>query len=275
MKAPSVIIIIPIYKEQLNSLETLALQQCFDVLGLHHIIAIKPTSLSTAHYNYPFQEVISFDDSYFMNIAGYNRLMLSSEFYEAFLEFDFMLIYQPDALVFNDELLFWCNSGFDYLGAPWLRQGDYPDFVKKIKNKVLNVVHRKFDLKQPDSHLPTAIQLENMVGNGGFSLRRIQKFYNICLDEQLLIEKYNSRQEHYFHEDVFWSIEVNRKKKRLKIPGFKTAVNFSMENNCDFAFILSRGKLPFGCHAWDKNLQFWAPILKKQGIILDLPTSNN
>ena len=275
MEAPSIVIVIPIYKEKPNALEELAIQQCFHVLGSHRIVALKPSNLCTAHYRYPFQKVISFDDSYFRDVAGYNRLMLSPAFYGTFLEFDFMLIYQPDAFVFKDELLYWCNSGYDYIGAPWLTKGDYPDIIKKWKNKTLNYFHRKFNLKQPDSHLPTDIQLENMVGNGGFSLRRIEKFHNLCLEEQTLIEHYNSKNEHYFHEDVFWSIEVNRRKGRLKIPSYKTAVHFSMENNSDFGFKLTGGKLPFGCHAWDKNLGFWAPILKKQNIKLQLPTSTN
>lgn len=273
MEAPSVVIVIPIYKEKLNALEALSIQQCFNILGSHQIVALKPSSLSVTNYNYSFQKIISFDDSYFQDVAGYNRLMLSPEFYRSFLEYDFMLIYQPDAFVFKDELLYWCNSGYDYIGAPWLRKGDYPDFVKKWKNKMLNYLHRKLNLKQPGSHLPTDIQQENMVGNGGFSLRRIKKFYNLCIEEQALIDHYNSMREHYFHEDVFWSIEVNRKKTRLSIPSYKTAVHFSMENNSDFGFKLSGGKLPFGCHAWDKNLDFWAPILKAQGIEIDLPVT--
>jgi len=274
MKAPSVVIVIPIYKETLNLLEEFAIQQCFDILQFHHIVAIKPASLSLAQYNYPFDEVVSFNDNYFKDVAGYNRLMLSSPFYKTFLKYEFMLIYQPDAFVFRDDLLYWCNKGFDYIGAPWLAAGDYPDVIKKSKNKLLNFLHRKLNWKQPNSYLPTAIQLENMVGNGGLSLRRTEKFYSICIEEELLISHYNSKQEHYFHEDVFWSIEVNRRKSRLKIPSFKIAVYFSLENNCDFGFKLTEGNLPFGCHAWDKNLKFWKPIFAQHGITIGSSASH-
>ena len=42
--------------------------------------------------------------------------------------------------------------------------------------------------------------------------------------------------EHHFNEDVWWCIELNRKKKNLKIPGYKEAVFFSFENEPERAF---------------------------------------
>lgn len=261
----SVTIVVPLYKQTIDRLETASLDQCFKVLGNYNIVAVKPHSLQLTNYPYHFAEVYSFDDEYFKDIAGYNKLMLSPSFYETFLDYKFILIYQPDAFVFKDKLYKWCNAGFDYIGAPWLREADYPDFIKRIKNKILSYIHIRYDKKSKNSDLPSDLQFENKVGNGGFSLRNTQKFYNLCLSEKILITKYLSKDSHRFNEDAFWSIEVNRKKQRLKIPNYKKAAFFALENNAGFGLKLTKGQLPFGCHAWDKNLEFWRPIFKKQG----------
>ena len=60
-----------------------------------------------------------FDQSYFSTPAGYNRLLLTTQFYEKFLDYDYILIYHLDALLFRDELTMWCGQGYDYIGAPW------------------------------------------------------------------------------------------------------------------------------------------------------------
>jgi len=262
----SVTIIIPLYKESLDPLELISIDQCFKVLGRYNIVAVKPRSLALTNYPYPFKKIYNFDDKYFDDIAGYNSLMLSSEFYKEFLSNEYMLIYQPDAFVFKDELEAWCNAGYDYIGAPWLREGDYPDLIKKLKNKLKAYFHIKYNIKQQNSDTPSDLQFENKVGNGGFSLRHVKKFYNLTISEATLIKEYSQQNSHRFNEDAFWSIEVNRKSTRLKIPGYKKAAHFAIENNGNYGLQLTGGKLPFGCHAWDKNLEFWRPIFKTEGV---------
>lgn len=261
-------IVIPLYKQGLTRYERISLEQCFKVLNQHQIIAAKPQSLSLESYDFKFDEVISFDDEYFADVPGYNKLMMSTIFYEKFMNYSHILIYQPDVFVFKDELLYWCNSGYDYIGAPWLRYAPYPDFVKRLKTEMIQAWHIRFDVKDPETNFPTELQRENKVGNGGFSLRNTKKFHEICTTDTKMIDLYNSKPEHYFGEDIFWSMEVNRKKKRLHIPDYKTAINFSIENNPEYAFQLLKDKFPFGCHAWDRNLDFWAPVLTSFGITL-------
>jgi len=124
----------------------------------------------------------------------------------------------------------------------------------------------KNNVKQADSNLPTDVQFYNRVGNGGFSLRRVKKFYNIIQEEKETIEYYNQHNEHhYFNEDVFWSLEVNRTQEVLKIPDYRIALRFSFEQRPDYALTLTKGELPFGCHAWNLFPEFWNPIIRKEG----------
>ncbi|RNL49618.1 DUF5672 family protein [Pedobacter jejuensis] len=262
----SVTIVIPLYKDSLNALEIISLAQCFKVLGSYNIVAVKPKSLILTNYDYKFKEVYSFDDDYFSDIAGYNRLMLSPVFYEQFLATEFILIYQLDAFIFKDELQEWCNAGYDYIGAPWLREADYPDLFKKMKNQFMAYFHTRYNFKKTNTNIPSDLQFENKVGNGGFSLRNVKKFYHLCLSEAKLIADYTHQNFHRFNEDAFWSVEVNRKSTRLKIPSYKKAAYFAIENNGYYGLKLTKGRIPFGCHAWDKNIEFWRPIFKAEGI---------
>ncbi|HWV74153.1 MAG TPA: DUF5672 family protein, partial [Pseudosphingobacterium sp.] len=68
--------------------------------------------------------------------------------------------------------------------------------------------------------------------------------------------------------DVFWSIEINRRARRLKIPGYKRALSFSVESCPDYGISLLGNKMPFGCHGWDKNKEFWRPIFIKFGYLI-------
>ena len=66
-------------------------------------------------------KVIRFANYYFESISGYNKLLLSLEFYNRFKEYEYLLIHQSDAYLFKNELDYWCQKGFDYIGAPWYR----------------------------------------------------------------------------------------------------------------------------------------------------------
>ncbi|HZY39286.1 MAG TPA: DUF5672 family protein [Mucilaginibacter sp.] len=253
-----VAVVIPIYKNKLEAFEELALDQCVRVLKKHKMFVVKPRSLVINILNeHDFVDYIPFDDKYFESRHGYNQLMLWEGFYEKFLNFQYILIYQLDAFVFTDRLLEWCDKGYDYIGAPWLRPHQYIDVFKAVKSKLLIAVHTWFNIKQPNSDLPTEIQFENKVGNGGLSLRRVQKFYDACRQHRASLLKYLNRTEHYFNEDVWWGIELNRKSVFLKIPDYKKAIFFSFENEPERAWELTGGELPFGCHAWNLHMDFW------------------
>ena len=43
----------------------------------------------------------------------------------------------------------------------------------------------------------------------------------------------------FYNEDIFWSLEVNRKKERLKIPDWKEALRFSFDKNPSECYALN------------------------------------
>ena len=260
-------VVIPVYKPQFSAYEQIALQQCFKVLKSYPIIFVKPGSLTLSPpvppaVNY---EVISFDDEYFVDIEGYNKLMLSTEFYESFTDYQYILIHQLDAFVFSDRLSFWCSQGYDYIGAPWISKKASRNFFSWLNASIKNYLYVRYNVKSNDGLPKIDRQMENRVGNGGFSLRRVELFTNYCIKFKPLSERYISMQHPWFNEDIFWSIELNRKKKNLKIPDLKKGLQFAFETNLETAFSKNNRQLPFGCHAWDKNIDFWQPMFKELG----------
>jgi len=260
-----VTVIVPFYRVEITPREAIALEQCFRILSGHDIIAIKPhwLALPAAVLKYPFKDVVSFDDAFFKSVKSYSTLMLSEKFYKAFLDYEFMLIHQLDAFVFEDRLDYWCSQPYDYIGAPWLRNGHDPGVVKSVWLQLSYFFHTRFSLHKKGE--PTKYQYENKVGNGGFSLRRVAVFHRLCLQRDAEMERYINLDGHHFNEDRFWSVEVNRKKNRIKIPGYKKGVGFSFELVPEKALRLNNGQLPFGCHAWNKYDNFWRPIFKSIG----------
>jgi hypothetical protein len=123
-------VIIPFYRNEISANEKIALQQCKRILSNYPIIAVKPHGLTLTAGDglINFTDTVSFEDHYFENIAGYNKLMLSAEFYSRFLDYEYMLIYQMDTFVFKDQLNYWCSQNYDYIGAPWIRKTYHKSF---------------------------------------------------------------------------------------------------------------------------------------------------
>ncbi len=233
-----VAVVIPIYKNSLSENERLSLSKCKNILGNHPIIFVQPYGLEIKIYSeiIPNATFLAFDTYYFKSIEGYSQLMLSPFFYKAFIAFEYILIYQTDAIVFNDQLLYWCEKGYDYIGAPWL---SLPPLTKGKP---------KFDMR------PWFV---NKVGNGGLSLRKVRSHYrNTVFYRPLLI---------YFikNEDMFWGVLINWLNPFFKKPDYKTAAHFAIEMDPKIALVHTNNVLPFGVHAWEKyDKEFWDKKIK-------------
>lgn len=255
-----VVILIPIYRAFFDDFEKNSLKSVNQELKSFPIIFIAPHSLDIDFLkNYEIQfdyEIYRFEDHFFKSIDGYNKLLLSTHFYEAFLNYEYILICQTDAYVFKNELSFWVSKGFDYIGAPWL---DSKKVLFNHKSRsVFNKIKKTIGLKQRlYNHI-------NQVGNGGFSLRKTLKFYEISNIESNAISYFleHREKENYHVEDVFWSLYVPQKHSFLK-PDYKTALRFCVDRKPEVAFDYSNGELPFACHGFNKKgvVKFWSKYI--------------
>ncbi|MGY5847473.1 DUF5672 family protein [Salegentibacter sp. HM20] len=248
-----VAVVIPVYKSALSHSEELSLKQCLKILGDFRIIFACPKGFDRENFknlNISFSE---FSPDYFKSISDYNRLMLSLEFYEAFLEYEYILLYQLDAFVFRNELLEWCEKGYDYIGAPWL-----------ATNNLVSKALKPFQSAKKKKRKPIFFE----VGNGGLSLRKTQTFYKITRGLKKLIHK--ELKDHsegiYAIEDVFWSLKAPQYYPDFSKPGYKEAAAFALDRKPALGMKILNNSLPFGCHGFEKPKvkSFWEPIIERE-----------
>ncbi|SEJ10429.1 hypothetical protein SAMN04487995_3230 [Dyadobacter koreensis] len=244
---PGVAIVIPVYKLELTESEKLSLRQCLKVLSRYPVIFVKPDGLDFAEIKqeYPSISFKSFEDHYFKGIDSYNRLMISTDFYKAFSDFEYILIYQLDAYVFRDELTEWCRKDYDYVGAPSLHQ-------------------EEFDTLSSDQQdiFAKALSGNRIVLNGGLSLRKVSAFLRY-------LKIYNTFYPAWLgNEDMLFSQEATRlipMKLFLKLPPWKEALRFSFEKSPAATYEITNHELPFACHAWERyDPEFWSAFIPQK-----------
>jgi len=248
------IVLVPIYKERLDSLEQYSLDHSLAVLGGRHpVLFIGPEGLDLSGYQgrYPGLQYQAFPRECFASIPGYNRLLLSPAFYSRFLNYEFMLILQTDAILLRDELELWAAQPFDYLGAPW------PEGVELLVNAGIFEGNRG---KRTRAH----------VGNGGLSLRRVRKCLSLLQefgDALGVFDRTGSS------EDLFFSI-MGGLSTDFILPNEIMASSFAMELKPSYYFAVNGGKVPMGGHAWWKyEPEFWHALLPEMppDVVQSLP----
>lgn len=275
-----VIIVIPVYKNEPSAEECASFRQCLRVLGRYDIAFVTYEGLDCSAYKeIAEQEEVEgikielFERDFFKSVFDYNRLCLNPSFYKRFANYKYMLIYQLDAWVFRDELEEWCDKGYDYIGAPWV-----------IRN-----------------HKSESYKVMKIVGNGGFSLRKISFCIDVLTKKKHLpiltpkgILKMSNKswmdylkfplqvigirnnvatfvggknKKRFLDEDLLFA-RFKYSYRKFSIPGPDEAMKFAFETHPSYLFQLNNGKLPFGCHGYKKQeyKEFWCRYIKEDGV---------
>lgn len=269
------IVVIPIYKPILDFHEEASFRQCLKVLRHHPICIITYSEMNLSEYEKIAAEVgivlkrENFNQSFFISVTRYNRLCATVDLYRRFDNYEYMLLYQLDAWVFRDELIYWCNKGYDYIGAPW--------FKKDLSGRLTCRLHSS--------------------GNGGFSLRKISfciralsnmsrwplltpkgvvkmthglfveylkipfKIIGIRNNMKAFLKGPDNRLP---HEDALFAFQKYAYQKSYQ-PKATEAIAFSFEAYPSYLYRLNGNKLPFGCHAFTKFEydEFWKKYIQE------------
>jgi len=136
-----VAIVTPLHRFPLTPDEEISIRHLRQYLGRFDRYVIGPHPPPAEFADFKFKQ---FPQRYFESLNSYSKLLVTTDFYRAFANYEYILIYQPDCLVFSGDLEYWCQAGWDYVGAPWFK-----DFAEN-----------------PEAGLWA-------VGNGGLSLRKV------------------------------------------------------------------------------------------------------
>lgn len=259
-----VAIVIPVYKKatSLSINEVALLDQAKKVFSNRSLFLFGPSSLFANSDKDQRFDSVAFRDEFFHDKLSYSKLLCSQEFYQAFASFDYIQIVQTDCWLFEDRLDEFMGMGFDYIGAPWMKNG----FSGKPQKELWKV------------------------GNGGFSLRKTRSFISILKqiesDEKggvpvfrdsgnILTRQFKNRGirnslRHYLKkppgEDIFWAHYIPKvfDDEEFKIADPVTGAHYAFEVFPEFLFNkITKGKLPLGCHNWENNNPaFWEAYIR-------------
>ena len=271
-----VVVIIPIHTEVPSEFELISFQQCFKVLGKHDIKIIAPEGLNLAKFRVvnPIFDVVFIDPIWQSSIEKYNKLKLSHFFYKLFDDYQFLLTYELDAFVFKDELLFWCNKGYDYIGSPWFVGYDTPT------NEFLGVGNSGFSLRNIRA-MKRAIKKVYVkeatcyyFGKKNMAVIKLSIILNyLCI---YLGENHTIQRAAHINEDGFIAQVIANKVKDFKIASIEDAIPFAFEVKPKYLYQINQNKLPMGCHAWWKyDLKFWRPFIEDFGYKITLTKKSN
>lgn len=260
----TVVVVVPLSnRKDFTPEEEMSLRHLMHFLGRYDKYLVIPKSLQVEFPGFGFKR---FNDRFFGSTAAHKQLMFSPRFYKAFRQYKYMLIYHLDALVFSDQLMEWCETDLDYIGAPWIECEDAP-WVR-----------------------------EPGVGNGGFSLRKIESFLKVLHSSEYWVEpskywrdlctakpkyfqymnfpkKYMKRLKTFngvrrhmacypWNDDNFISQYATKYYSKFRIASFELGLRFAFEVDPRRCFELNNRTLPFGCHAWHRyDRDFWEPYL--------------
>lgn len=271
-------IVIPMHKPDLTPEERVSLIQCQKILGGYPIFLLHPEGMEIQTYKsiFPMLKTLTAPPESMGSIAGYNRLMISPFVFNALKAYTHILIHEPDAIVLKDDLLFWCEQDFDYIGAPWFLS-DLPNEFKLratgnfglslMKTKTINTLFARN---------PRWFRVSMIIRDILRGLRGQRDAFKRALSSIGPSGRLSCAHKLYLdHCDIFWSFLVPKVSTQFKIAPPSQAIYFSWEKDPQKSWVVCEGKLPFGIHAWSKyNLPFLRPLLIQSGIAIEVADPN-
>ncbi len=261
-----VIILIIAHKAELTDTEAASLKQCYRILGNYHIKLICPTGLDTSVYHAinPKADVVFIDPKWQSTYKMFNELKKDRLLYDMFREYRYLLFYELDAWIFSDQLEYWCNTGYDYVGAPWFK--GWHNAIPSME--IIGVGNGGLSLRNIKTHLRILKRISILKRIRTFWFRsKLQLIIGFGIVLRLPFWSFKSQQPMQLNqlfsppdcnEDYFWCFHVGRIFKDYRLASVKDAIRFSFEVNPSYLYELNNSELPFGCHAWKKyEPEFW------------------
>lgn len=256
-------VIVPIHKKEFTDVELISLQQLEKHLDGYPRISIQPAGLSVRLSGF---ELCEFPIHHFTCGSAYSKLLLSPYFYEVFASYEYVLVYQLDCLVFSNDLLSWCNMGYDYIGAPLFKKNSHPPRPSRVGNGGLSLrrVQAFIDVLH-STHIPPwgKFLTANLpdIKQIPLPMRWLKKI-KIIRDARRGVRWYT---KHYsLNEDLFWSDRAKLFNPGFKIAPMDVALRFAFDAHPRICYEKNGHQLPFGAHAWNKwDRPFWEQYLLK------------
>jgi len=263
----TIAVVVPVYRDRLLPEEEPSVHHLHHYLKHYDGYQMSPMKLS---FCLPGLKVKQFADAAFQSLESYSKLLLSAEFYRAFEDYEFILIYQLDCLVFSNHLRAWCKCGYDYVGAPLFKSRQSPEegFSGTLNGGLslrrvgafLRVLTARRDLGPSASFLGDVFCGQVNDFRSLSIWQRWVKRVRVAREVRQGVAAYTAG--YSLNEDHFWSDRAAYFDPHFKVAPPEVALNFAFESAPGWCFERNNRKLPFGAHAWSQyDKAFWRPHL--------------
>jgi Protein of unknown function (DUF5672) len=250
-------------KPDLTDEEKISIKHLETYLGHFDRYLIQPQGMNFTLRGF---KVMKFARNFFGSLLAHRSLLFSEIFYKKFENYKFVLIYHTDALVFSDNLSYWCGKNYDYIGPPWIphKEAPYagnPNFEGKVGNggfslrkvdSFLKVINSKKYWKNPVYNLFKVYRENSGTAKVKRTIKSLQMF--IPHLNGVKQEMISSRMK----DHLFWADRAAHYYPPFRIAPLDEALRFGFECVPRYCYKVNDFKLPFGCHAWEKyDRAFW------------------
>jgi hypothetical protein len=252
--------------------EELSMRHLCRFLGGYDKYLVVPSGTSIEREGF---RIVRCPRKFFGSAAAHNRLLMWRRFYQTFVNYEYILIHHLDSLVLSDGLSGWCQTGVDYIGAPWLPCGDTPwvkepqvgngGFTLMKVDSVLKVLRNRHRTRPRTFWTDLVRRNETVVRPLVRLLEALPGASTHSTVLTRLLDEWHQTQNPALYgrnNDFFWSFDAVRYLSTFKVATVEQGLRFAFEAAPRLCFELNLRRLPFGCHAWTKfDRSFWEPHL--------------
>ena len=264
----TVAIVVPLSERaELLPEEELSMRHLLHFLGSYDKYLVAPAGISIQRRGF---KVLNLRRKFFGSAAAHSQLLMWPGFYRIFQDYEYILIYHLDSLVFSDEIAPWCRLGLDYIGAPWVPCPEMPwvkeahvgngGFALMKVESVLKVLYNRYRKEPPTYWVDPLIRNKSQLSPLFRLLNRLQP----CFPHSKIINRplWDLRRSFGYNNDFFWSFEATKYLPEFNVATVDQGLRFAFEAAPRICFELNGGRMPIGCHAWTKyDRSFWEPHL--------------
>ncbi len=266
------------HKANLSIAEMNSLLACTNILKEEDIYILKPKQLNVTTYlsinkNLKVCEV---PDAWLKSWDSYNLMKRSLAFYLLFKQYDFMLTYELDCLIFSNNWEKANSFNYDFIGAPWFEFETDSNVNKEFNTTFKSGLNSGFSLRNIPKCIAILTAIHKMKSAWAiFSFLNLHRVFNFSMLLSLFDTLWKTGPNVWFytltdvkpiHEDYFWTVVIP-KLFHFKVAPAEDALKFSFEVNAAYLYHLNNNELPIGCHAWEKyEPQFWKAFILASSI---------
>ncbi|RFZ85795.1 hypothetical protein DYU05_09425 [Mucilaginibacter terrenus] len=270
LKEKQMCVVIPVHNPVPTENEIISLLACKAHLNDYDCYLLYPEGMNISKYIvlHPGLQLMLVNKDWLSSIEKYNKMKVSTAFYQLFSSYSYMLTYELDAYIFSNDVEKYNAFKYDYIGAPffegyWKAQpgakfikGCNSGFSVRNISACINALKYISETYKPHwllykTFLMPSSRIKKMLN--GLTRER----YDVFVTGKFAFNFANF----HLNEDLIWSEIVPQIVPQFRVAESLAALAFSFEYNLEDSLKLNGGKLPLGCHAWAKNIDFWGKYI--------------